>query len=187
MAYIKNQILQNNALEAWAMAVRYCDYILEGKVTLEYRKHFVSVLHNAVELFVKQLMLNNTDYRVTQLKKGCNPDGQPARDFYNSKDLNAYFNSLDEQTMKKFFSIEFNKIVDITNQLFSEYYDQNGDTSVKSALSLLSIPKFLSNRYYAGDSVHGQHTNDSFREKHQQREPEEKGKQRKCIWPNREK
>ena len=55
MAYIKNQILQNNALEAWAMAVRYCDYILEGKVTLEYRKHFVSALHNAVELFVKQL------------------------------------------------------------------------------------------------------------------------------------
>lgn len=138
MAYIKNQILQNNALEAWAMAVRYCDYILEGKVTLEYRKHFVSVLHNAVELFVKQLMLNNTDYRVTQLKKGCNPDGQPARDFYNSKDLNAYFSSLDEQTMKKFFSIEFNKIVDITNELFSEYYDQNGDTSVKSALSLLN-------------------------------------------------
>ena len=131
MAYIKNQVLQNNALAAWAMAVRYCDYILEGKVTLEYRKHFVSVLHNAVELFVKQLMLNNTDYRVTQLKKGCNPDGQPARDFYNSKDLNAYFSSLDEQTMKKVFSIEFNKIVDITNELFSEYYDQNGDTSVK--------------------------------------------------------
>ena len=56
---------------------------------------------------------------------------QPARDFYNSKDLNAYFSSLDEQTMKKFFSIEFHKIVDITNELFSEYYDQNGDTSVK--------------------------------------------------------
>lgn len=35
----------------------------------------MSVLHNAVELFVKQLMLNNTDYRVTQMKKGCNPDG----------------------------------------------------------------------------------------------------------------
>ena len=120
------------------MSIRYCDYILEGKATLEYRKHFVSVLHNAVELFVKQLMLNNTDYRVTQLKKGCNPDGQPARDFYNSKDLNAYFSSLDEQTMKKFFSIEFHKIVDITNELFSEYYDQNGDTSVKSALSLLN-------------------------------------------------
>lgn len=43
------------------MSIRYCDYILEGKATLEYRKHFVSALHNAVELFVKQLMLNNTD------------------------------------------------------------------------------------------------------------------------------
>ena len=50
------------------MAIRYCDYILEGKATLEYRKHFVSVLHNSVELFIKQLMLNNTDYRVIQLK-----------------------------------------------------------------------------------------------------------------------
>ncbi len=50
MTYIKNQILQNNALEAWAMSIRYCDCILEGKATLEYRKHFVSALHNAVEL-----------------------------------------------------------------------------------------------------------------------------------------
>ncbi len=50
------------------MSIRYCDYILEGKATLEYRKHFVSALHNAVELFVKQLKLNNTDYRVIQLK-----------------------------------------------------------------------------------------------------------------------
>ena len=57
MNYIKNQILQNNAIEARARAIRYCDYILEGKATLEYRKHFVSVLHNSVELFVKQLML----------------------------------------------------------------------------------------------------------------------------------
>lgn len=56
--------LQNNAFEAWAMSIRYCDHILEGKATLEYCKHFVSALHNAVELFVKQLMLNNTDYRV---------------------------------------------------------------------------------------------------------------------------
>ena len=104
------------------MAVRYCDYILGGKATLEYRKHFVSALHNSVELFIKQLMLNHTDYRVTQLKKGCNSDGQPARDFYNSEDLNVYFSSLDEQTMRKFFSIEFNKMIDLTNDLFSEYY-----------------------------------------------------------------
>ncbi len=52
------------------MSIRYCDCILEGKATVEYDKHFISVLHNAVELFVKQLMLNNTDYRVIQFKNG---------------------------------------------------------------------------------------------------------------------
>lgn len=138
MTYIKNQILQNNALEAWAMSIRYCDYILEGKATLEYRKHFVSALHNAVELFLKQLMLNNVDYRVIQLKNGCNSDGFPARDFYNSTNLNDYFSSLDKETMKKFFSIEFNKMIDITKELFREYYEENSGISVKDDLTLLN-------------------------------------------------
>lgn len=83
-------------------------------------------------------MLNNTDYRVIQLKNGGNSDEHPARDFYNSKDLNGYFRGLDEQTMKKFFSIEFNKMIYITNDLFSEYYAKNSGTSVKTALSLLN-------------------------------------------------
>ena len=38
--------------------------------------------------------------------------------------------------MKKFFSIEFNKMIDITNDLFLEYYAQNSGTSVKGALTL---------------------------------------------------
>lgn len=46
-------ILIDNALEAWAMAIQYCNYILDGKATLQYRKQFVSSLHNAVELFMK--------------------------------------------------------------------------------------------------------------------------------------
>lgn len=50
-------ILQDNALESWAMAIKYSNFILNGKATLQYRKQFVSSLHNAVELFVKQLML----------------------------------------------------------------------------------------------------------------------------------
>jgi hypothetical protein len=57
-------ILRNNALESWSMAIRYCNTILDGRATLEYRKHFVSSLHNAVELFVKQRMLDINDYRV---------------------------------------------------------------------------------------------------------------------------
>ena len=36
-----------------------------------------------------------------------------------------------------------------------------------------SIPKLLSNPYYMGDSLHGKHSHDSFREKKKQAEPEE--------------
>lgn len=46
-------ILQDNALESWAMAIKYSNFILDGKATLQYRKQFVSSLHNAVELFIK--------------------------------------------------------------------------------------------------------------------------------------
>lgn len=37
-----------------------------------------ATLEEVAKMFIKHLMLNNTDYRVTQLKKGCSPDGQPA-------------------------------------------------------------------------------------------------------------
>ena len=43
-------ILMDNAFEAWAAAIRYCNDIKDGKATLQYQKNFVSSLHNAVEL-----------------------------------------------------------------------------------------------------------------------------------------
>lgn len=61
-------ILQDNALESWAMAIKYSNFILNGKATLQYRKQFVSSLHNAVELFIKQLMLDNNDHRVCSVR-----------------------------------------------------------------------------------------------------------------------
>lgn len=84
-------ILRENALEAWSMAIKYCNDISIGKATLEYRKHFVSSLHNAVELFIKQRMLDVNDYRVVEIKNGILSNGQPAKDFYNAIDLNTYF------------------------------------------------------------------------------------------------
>lgn len=83
-------ILTDNALEAWSMAVKYCNDILIGKATLGYRKHFVSSLHNAVELFIKQRMLDVNDYRVAEIKNGVLFDGQPARDYYNASNLNIF-------------------------------------------------------------------------------------------------
>ena len=47
-------VLMENAFEAWAAAIRFCDDIKDGKATLQYQKNFVSSLHNAVELIMKQ-------------------------------------------------------------------------------------------------------------------------------------
>lgn len=47
-------VLMENAFEAWAAAIRFCDDIKDGKATLQYQKNFVLSLHNAVELIMKQ-------------------------------------------------------------------------------------------------------------------------------------
>lgn len=121
------------------MAIKYCNAILDGKATLEYRKHFVSTLHNAVELFVKQRMLDINDYRVVEIKNGISPDGQPAKSFYNAGDLNTYFGNLDSEKMKPFFSVEFSKIIKYSKDLFKEYFEETGNKSVVcDALKILT-------------------------------------------------
>jgi len=45
-------ILRDNAAMAWIMAIKYCEHIRKGRVTLAYRKSFVTMLHNAVELYI---------------------------------------------------------------------------------------------------------------------------------------
>lgn len=114
-------ILRDNALEAWAFAIRSCDAIMDGKLTLAYRKQFVASLHNAVELFLKQYMLNVNDYRVAEIKKGVKPDGQPAKNFYESSNLNEYFSDPTNKDLKYFYSIEFQKLSDIGKKLFESY------------------------------------------------------------------
>lgn len=132
-------ILMDNALESWAMAIKYCDDIMDGKATLTYRKFFVSSLHNAVELFVKQLMLNDNDYRVVTFKS-ISKDASPAKEYYNSDNLNEFFLNLNPELMKKVCSIEFNKIIDYSKELFVEYYNEY-DTEkqvISTGLKLLS-------------------------------------------------
>lgn len=132
-------ILQDNALESWAMAIKYSNFILDGKATLQYRKQFVSSLHNAVELFIKQLMLDNNDHRVCSVRKGCAADGHPAVEFYNAADLNSYFENLADEDMKKFYSIEFNEIQRLVKELFSGYYGEHSDDKmvVDDSIALL--------------------------------------------------
>ena len=122
---MKRGILEDNANEAWSKAIVDCDDICSGKITLGYRKSFVAHLHNAVELFVKQYMLNINDHRVSTVKNGNAADGSPAKEFYNSEDLNSYFLGLDTDTRKKFYSIEFNQLVEISKKLFNTYFETN--------------------------------------------------------------
>ncbi len=64
-----NQILLDNAVDSWIQAIKNVDEIKNGLVTLKYKKAFISNLHNAVELFLKQIMLNQNDYSVVRIDK----------------------------------------------------------------------------------------------------------------------
>ena len=117
----------NNALESWGLSIRYCDEILAGKATLGNRKNFVSSLQNSIELFIKQYMLNIGDYRVSA-PKDIDSDGEPMASYLSAKDLNGFFYDLqknDELLMRKFYSAEFNKLVDWQKKLFDDYYQKN--------------------------------------------------------------
>lgn len=132
------KLLLDNALEAWAMAISYCKQIMAGKVTLTNRKFFVSSLQNAIELFVKQYMLDACDYRVAEVRNYC-PNGEPMREYLLATDLNTFFNDIYSDTiaMEKFYSIEFNKIIEIQKKLFEEFYGQNPQKNIVPALRLL--------------------------------------------------
>ena len=112
-------ILMNNAFEAWAEAIRYCNDIKDGKATLQYQKNFVSSLHNAVELIMKQMMLNNTDHRVAEVRNLENEsDAQLLLNYFRATDLNGFFNSLSDDELSKFSTIQFNKLISMHTKIF---------------------------------------------------------------------
>lgn len=131
----QKKILLDNALVSWANAIRYCDQILAGKITLDVRKNFISSLHNAVELFFKQIMLDNCDYRVAEPRK-INADGEPAKTYYAATDLNEYFEKLDDEIRNDFASIAFNKLSDIHKELLKDFLEPK--ESYKNELRLIN-------------------------------------------------
>lgn len=149
------QILLDNALESWAMAIHYCDQIMLGKATLTNRKYFITSLQNAIELFVKQYMLNTNDYRVAEVKR-YESDGEPLKSYLMSSDLNEYFRNKSKtpNEMKRFFTIEFSKIKELQGKLFKEYYDQNPGRQAGKVSEALSILQKLRNdetHFYISD------------------------------------
>lgn len=129
-------ILTENAFEAWATAIRFCDDIKDGKATLQYQKNFVSSLHNAVELIMKQMLLNNNDHRVAEVRKPkTETDAKLLLNYFKSTDLNNFFDSLSNDELSKFNSIQFNELISLHKKLFGQSLAQG--ESLETELKLL--------------------------------------------------
>lgn len=114
-------VLTENAFEAWAAAIRFCDDIKDGKATLQYQKNFVSSLHNAVELIMKQMLLNNNDHRVAEVRKPkTEADAKLLLDYFKATNLNRFFDSLANDELSKFNTIQFNELISLHTKLFSQ-------------------------------------------------------------------
>ena len=108
------RVLLENAFEAWASAIKYCDAISCGMATLFYQKDFVSSLHNAVELFFKQILLDEGKHDVAKMRQVKNKkDAELYLDYMSASDLNRFFSKLTNEEIDKFYSIEFNKLIDM--------------------------------------------------------------------------
>lgn len=130
------QILIENAFEAWASAIRFCNDIKNGKATLQYQKNFVSSLHNAVELIMKQMMLNNNDHRVAEIRKPKDAiEAKLLLDYFKATDLNVFFHLLPSADLSKFHTISFNELILLHKKLFGDSLIQ-GET-LKTELELL--------------------------------------------------
>lgn len=141
----QKKILLDNAYSAWSSAIRCCEALLAGKATLQIRKDFVSNLQNAVELFMKQIMLDKMDFRVAVVKNGKD-DGEPAKSYYNAADLNAFFEQADDDTAKHFYSIEFNEIIKLHRKVLDGYLGAN--QTFKPVLELLARLRNSETHFY---------------------------------------
>lgn len=130
------QVLLDNAFEAWAAAICVCKNIKEGKCTLQYQKRFVSSLHNAVELFMKQMMINDGNHEVAEVRgKFKNGSGQLIQNYTNASDLNSFFETLPKQETAKFASITFEKLKLHHQQILKDSLAPN--ESLQDELNLL--------------------------------------------------
>lgn len=118
-------ISMDNAFEAWAVAIRYCNDIKDGKATLQYQKNFVSSLHNAVELIMKQMLLNNNDHSVAFIKEPKDEkDEKLSFDYSKATDLNRFFGALSSDEISRFHTIPFYKLIQKHKKIFSGSLEQ---------------------------------------------------------------
>lgn len=86
---------------------------MKGYITLGIQKQFVSSLHNAVELCLKQKMLDKNDTSVAEIKIKDKEDAELSVKYFQKAEkglLNEFFEELSKDEISKFRSIEFNQL-----------------------------------------------------------------------------
>ena len=152
---MNNKILIANARESWSQACIHSNLILDGFVTLQYKKMFVSTLHNSVELLMKQRMLDLNDYRIVKIRK-IDSNGEPAKSFYSAIDLNNYFQTngtKDSKGKSLYYSIEFHDLGNLHKEIYKDYYDVNPNevSLISTGLSLLDDLRNDETHFYVKD------------------------------------
>lgn len=142
----KKQILLENALESWSVAVRYCNDIQNGLATLHYQKTFVSALHNTIELLLKQIMLDGNDHSViSDVAVKSEDEAKLQLAFYQSNKLNEFFLNLSDEQRNIFHSIEFSRLIDKKNKILKLYFDDLDGTTRDSRKGELAVALTLLN------------------------------------------
>ena len=126
------KLLLDNAYESWKNAIATHNKILDGLSTLKFKKEFVASLHNAVELFLKQIMIDQNNKGVVIRSRDA---GLWAA--YDSLDtsttsLATFFSTLTEAQLSSFYSIGFQGLIDKHHLLLNI-----SDTVIKSQLEKL--------------------------------------------------
>ncbi|MCL2507745.1 MAG: hypothetical protein FWF05_01070 [Oscillospiraceae bacterium] len=130
---MKKHILLDNAFETWVLAKKNCEDILDGNPSLQVKKIFVHTLYDAIELLLKQIMIDQTMYSVRSIVLPEN--GETAelisrtieiRNYLSSGELNEYFKNLksDNDCYKK--TKQEDKIVHLHTMGFTQLTDNFG-------------------------------------------------------------
>ena len=148
---MNNKILIANARESWSQACIHSNLILDGFVTLQYKKMFVSTLHNSVELLMKQRMLDLNDYRIVKIRK-IDSNGEPAKSFYSAIDFQTN-GTKDSKGKSLYYSIEFHDLGNLHKEIFKDYYDVNPNevSLISTGLSLLDDLRNDETHFYVKD------------------------------------
>ncbi len=147
------KILLDNALESWSIAVKYCNDIKDGLATLHYQKTFVSSLHNAIELFLKQIMLDSNNHSVARMfKVKDEADANLQLKYFQSNDLNEFFSSLPNEERNKFYSIEFSELINGSTALIKNTLNELNVNSIKEELTLLQELRNNETHFYISKS-----------------------------------